>query len=155
MSGNNIKMSFSYDIHEMMETKNEDAWYLYQIKIIIDTTKMRRKKGWIENLEDEMLEHLEGVTAQESHNKVILNVGDIFGDCILQGNQEKCYKFATMDLVYRESLLKKFKIKNYKIVYEFQTDLCFIEEMKKALGESGEDTAVYKDDDIDNGEEPF
>lgn len=133
MSENNIKISFSYDIHEMMEIKEYDVWYLKKIKVIIDTRKMRRKKGWVDKLENEIVGDWYGVDSQENQDNVMLDIWDI-GYCQFPRiSQEECYKLAIEDSTYREYILKKFRIRNYEIIYEFESDKWCIEQDKELI----------------------
>jgi hypothetical protein len=140
-----INISFKYDINEMMEIKDKDTWFLRRIRLIIDTTKMRRKQGWVDKLSYEVVGNCDGADIEENKDNVIIDILNMDFYYDFKISQEECYKFASEDLIYRENILKKFRIKNYELIYEFESAKWFIEE-NEGLIEFFKNSSVNEED---------
>lgn len=119
-----IEIQFTCEASRYNELKDKDVWLDYNKQIVIEKYKIRkRKEGWIENLaiEIENATKSDYAVFNETEESIIINFYD---SLFLQGMpgkfQEECYKSLSYMAELVDKVMRKFRIKNYRLTHIFE-----------------------------------
>lgn len=136
--GSNFNIQFTCDLANLVELKEKDIWCQGHVQLVIqETNKIKRKDGWIWRVVDRLDKHGGSVEITERDSEIIIDFYDY--DAYWCGmSREDCYMDAQLQSEHDRLILKKLRIKNYNLTYEYHVAL---------LSED-----IFNDDEINKNE---
>lgn len=145
----NIKVQFKCSPSEFIEMRDKKVWISEYQKLILDKSiGKRRKEGWIDRLVNELDTSMKSDYSHfnETESKIIIELWDFNRYGLPGESQGMCCEEGLYGLENIKNVLKKFRIKNYELIYEFSPRGCEKDEWM-INSEEGVDYELTKFDD--------
>ena len=144
-----VKFQFTCEASEYKELKDKAVWTDCRKQIVIEKNKRsKRKEGWIEKLVMEIANatQCDDIVFNETEESIIIE----FYDCVFLGGmpgefQEKCYQSLSYRAELVDKVMRKFRIKNYRLTHIFEPLGLIKEDEEKTILD--EKDIVYSGDD--------